>query len=125
MPYTTKEMPIAMHFRSHAPRFLALAILAGSALLSTFASAASASTLTPDTYIQSTTSDGSVVTTADSHVWSIEALDRIDTGLWLPVDNITYLADTRARCTGPNAIILLNTDESRPTGEQACATLLS
>jgi hypothetical protein len=121
MPYTTKEMLFAMHFRSHAQQFLAVAILAGSALLPT---AASAQTLS-STWIQSKTNDGSVVITADGLVWSVEMIDRVMTGLWLPADNITYLADTHSKCLAPNATVLFNTDESRPTGEQACAVQLS
>lgn len=113
------------------PSYRRLAVL-GSTLaigIGAFAipASASASTLSPDTWVQSKTSDGAVVTMADGHVWSVEAIDRINTMLWLPVDNITYLADRQGKCVSATTttFILLNTDESKSKGgEQVCAQVL-
>jgi hypothetical protein len=66
-------------------------------------------------WIQEVNSNGAVITLEDGSLWRVDELDRIDTALWLPVDNITVLNDYGDHYR------LVNTDED---GEVANATYL-
>lgn len=60
-------------------------------------------------WIKSKSSDGSVVVLEDNSVWEIDSIDRIDSTLWLPIENIVVCDDE-----------LINSD----TGDKVSATPL-
>ena len=45
-------------------------------------------------FISSKTSDGSVLVLSDGSVWEIDSIDRIDTMLWLPTDDVLVCDDS-------------------------------
>jgi hypothetical protein len=65
-------------------------------------------------WIDDVSANGAIITLEDGSLWNVAPIDRIDTSLWLPVDEITVLWD------GGNAYRLINTDE----GEVAHAAFL-
>jgi hypothetical protein len=68
-------------------------------------------------WIEDTGNDGTVITLEDGSLWLISPLSRVDTSLWLDVDNITVL-----RGGSPGyGYRLINTDED---GEIADARFL-
>lgn len=52
-------------------------------------------------WLQSKTSDGSVLILEDGSIWKVSSIDTIDSQLWLPIDNIII-------CEGK----LINTDDN-------------
>jgi len=69
-------------------------------------------------WIQEVSSNGRFITLEDGSLWDIQAIDQVDTALWLPVTNITVrVARTPS---GDFKYILLNTED----GEQALAKYL-
>lgn len=66
-------------------------------------------------WINDVSADGRVITLEDDSLWEVDALDRIDTALWLPITNVTVKED------GLAGYVLVNTDE----GEIAHARLIS
>jgi hypothetical protein len=60
-------------------------------------------------WIKSKISDGSVVVLEDNSIWEIDSFDRIDSMLWLPIENIVICDDE-----------LINVD----TGDKVSATRL-
>ena len=44
-------------------------------------------------WVQSVSSDGSIVILEDSSVWQVNLIDRVDTMLWLPITDITVCGD--------------------------------
>ena len=44
---------------------------------------------------KSKSSDGSVVVLEDTSVWEINSIDRIDSILWLPIENINLLREEK------------------------------
>ena len=62
-------------------------------------------------WIKDKTSDGSVIILDDESKWIVSPVDRVDTAIWLVMDNITIDSDDGC---------LINTDEK----EQADATLV-
>ena len=68
--------------------------------------------------IQSTSNSGSIIVLEDGSMWEINAMDRIDTALWLPITDITVLrASSRI---GECKYVLVNKDD----GEKALAKYL-
>ena len=65
-------------------------------------------------WIQSKADHGAVIVLEDNSVWLVDALDRIDTALWLPMTEITVVELGFG-------YLLVNTDD----GEEAHARLLS
>ena len=60
-------------------------------------------------WIKSKSSDCSVIVLEDNSVWEIDSIDRIDSTLWLPIENIVVCDDE-----------LINSD----TGDKVSATQL-
>lgn len=52
-------------------------------------------------WLQSKTSDGSILTLEDGSIWQVNSIDTIDSQLWLPIDNVIV-------CDGK----LINTDDN-------------
>jgi hypothetical protein len=44
-------------------------------------------------YIKSKASDGSVLILGSGSVWEIDSIDRIDSALWLPMDDVIVCDD--------------------------------
>lgn len=61
-------------------------------------------------WIKSKSSDGSVIVLEDNSVWEIDSIDRIDSALWITIEQIIV-------CDGE----LINSD----TGDKVSATQLS
>ena len=61
---------------------------------------------------------GKIITLEDSSLWEINSLDQVETGLWLPVTNITVMLDPYP--VGDYKYILVNKDD----GEKAHAKFL-
>jgi hypothetical protein len=59
--------------------------------------------------IRSTADSGAVVVLEDGSMWGINAIDRIDTSLWLPIGNITILKASPP--VGEYKYSLVNTDD--------------
>jgi hypothetical protein len=60
-------------------------------------------------WISSVSSDGEIVTLEDGSVWQVDSIDRIDTALWLPTEDVVICGNT-----------MINTDN----GERASVTRL-
>jgi hypothetical protein len=60
-------------------------------------------------WIDSTSSNGSLIVLEDGSMWEIESADRIDTSLWLPVTDITILKASAP--VGDYKYILVNKDD--------------
>jgi hypothetical protein len=69
-------------------------------------------------WIQTTASNGAILTLEDGSIWDINSTDRIDTALWLPITDITVLRAPSPR--GEYKYLLLNTED----GEKALARYL-
>jgi hypothetical protein len=69
-------------------------------------------------WIRSKADNGAMVTFEDGSLWEINPLDRIDTVLWLPVDNITVMKASSP--VGDYKYTLINTKD----GEKALAKYL-
>ena len=67
-------------------------------------------------WISDKSGDGSLVTLEDGSIWRISDFSRIDSMLWLPLEDIIVLENTR----GITPYLLINKD----TGEEAEATFL-
>lgn len=44
-------------------------------------------------YIKSKTSDGSVIILSNEDAWEIDSIDRINTELWMPMDDVIVCDD--------------------------------
>jgi hypothetical protein len=62
-------------------------------------------------WIQSTSSGGVMIMLEDGSIWEVNTVDRVDTMLWLPVNNITVL---RATCpVADYKYLLMNTEDGK------------
>jgi hypothetical protein len=69
-------------------------------------------------WIKSKADNGAIIVLEDGSMWEVNSIDRIDTSLWLPVDNITVLKASSA--VGEYKYTLVNTNQ----GEKALAKFL-
>ncbi len=69
-------------------------------------------------WIKEVSSNGAYITLEDGSLWEVNELDRIDTGLWLAVTNITVISSKEP--VGQFRYELLNTED----GEKALARYL-
>jgi hypothetical protein len=60
-------------------------------------------------WIQSTSNSGSIIVLEDGSMWEINAIDRIDTALWLPITDITVLKANSP--VGEYKYVLVNKDD--------------
>jgi hypothetical protein len=67
-------------------------------------------------WIEEVTSDGGVIILEDDSVWSVSALDQVETSLWLPISNVMVVDGSDPGYP----YLLINTDD----GEKAEAFLL-
>jgi hypothetical protein len=67
--------------------------------------------------VSEVSADGGIVTLEDESVWQVSSLDRIDSTLWLPTENIVVLENPK----GLEPYLLINED----TGDTVEAKLLS
>ena len=67
--------------------------------------------------IQSVNGDGAVIELGNGSVWLVDPIDRIDTALWLPADDVMLVDTTKCGDT-----TMINTDEQ---GETACVRQLN
>jgi hypothetical protein len=80
--------------------------------------ARSGSYLTGSGHWISTNGEGKIITLEDGSMWQINSIDQVDTVLWLPVTDITVIADPNP--IGDYKYILVNKDD----GEKAHAKYL-
>lgn len=69
-------------------------------------------------WVSEVSNNGAIVTLEDGSMWDIETIDQIDTALWLPVTDITVIANPRP--IGDYKYILINTEDD----EKATARFL-
>jgi len=61
-------------------------------------------------WIKSRVDNGAIIILEDASMWEINAIDRIDTALWLPISNVTILKASSP--LGDYKCTLINTDDS-------------
>jgi hypothetical protein len=66
-------------------------------------------------WINSVSSGGRIIILEDDSVWEVNSADRIDTALWLPIDDILLL-DAGSKAFGKYKYLMINLDEH---GEEA------
>jgi hypothetical protein len=64
-------------------------------------------------WLQSNSGNGKILTLEDGSVWKVDAMDSIDSALWLPISNISVVESS-------SGTLLINTDDE----EKVHATLL-